>query len=55
MELGLPEILFLVVIALLLFGPGKFKGLARGLGEGFRNFKSWVKGDEKKDDDEKKS
>ena len=52
MELGLPEILLIVVIALLLFGPSKFAGLARGVGEGIRNFKSSMK-DEKKDSDKK--
>jgi len=53
MELGLPEILLIVVIALLLFGPSKFAGLARGFGEGIRNFKSSMKEGEKKDSDKK--
>lgn len=54
MELGIGEILLIVVIALLLFGPSKFAGLARGLGEGFRNFKSSIKEGDKKDGDSKK-
>ena len=57
-RLGLTEILFIVAIALLLFGPSKFASLGKGLGEGIRNFKSAMKqGEEKKPDDsaEKKS
>ncbi|HUO26799.1 MAG TPA: twin-arginine translocase TatA/TatE family subunit [Candidatus Aquilonibacter sp.] len=57
-KIGLTEILFIVAIALLLFGPSKFASLGKGLGEGIRNFKSAMKeGEEnkKKDDAEKKS
>jgi sec-independent protein translocase protein TatA len=42
-KLGLPEIILIVGIALLLFGPSKFASLGRGLGEGLRNFKSAMK------------
>jgi len=52
-KLGLPEILLLLAIALLIFGPSKLADLGKGLGEGIKNFKSAVKhGDE---DTEKKS
>jgi len=57
-RLGLTEILFIVAIALLLFGPSKFASLGKGLGEGIRNFKSAMKeSDEKKEEksEEKKS
>jgi sec-independent protein translocase protein TatA len=57
-RLGLTEILFIVAIALLLFGPSKFASLGKGLGEGIRNFKSAMKdGEEKKPENsaEKKS
>jgi len=51
-KLGLPEILVILVIALLIFGPGKIADLGKGLGEGIRNFKSSVtdgdKGEEPK-------
>ena len=55
-KLGLPEILVLLAIALLIFGPSKLADLGKGLGEGIKNFKSAV-GDENKDpkDTEKKS
>jgi sec-independent protein translocase protein TatA len=47
-RLGLTEILFIVAIALLLFGPSKFASLGKGLGEGIRNFKSAMKENEEK-------
>jgi sec-independent protein translocase protein TatA len=39
----LPEILLILAIALLIFGPSKLADLGKGLGEGIRNFKSAVK------------
>jgi len=57
-RLGLTEILFIVAIALLLFGPSKFASLGKGLGEGIRNFKSAMKQDDQakeKKEEEKKS
>jgi sec-independent protein translocase protein TatA len=45
--LGLPEILVLLAIILLLFGGRKFPELARGLGEGIRNFRSGIKEEDK--------
>jgi len=55
-KIGLTEILFVVAIALLLFGPSKFAALGKSLGEGIRNFKSAVKTEEDpKKDEEKKA
>jgi len=51
-KLGLPELLLILAIALLIFGPGKLAELGKGLGEGIRNFKSSVKDGE--DDQQKK-
>jgi sec-independent protein translocase protein TatA len=42
-KLGLPELLVILVIALIIFGPSKISELGKGLGEGIRNFKSAVK------------
>jgi sec-independent protein translocase protein TatA len=39
-KIGLPELLIIVFIALLIFGPKKLGDLGKGLGEGIRNFKS---------------
>jgi sec-independent protein translocase protein TatA len=42
-ELGLPEILLILGIALLLFGPKKLGELGKSLGEGIRSFRSAMK------------
>jgi sec-independent protein translocase protein TatA len=54
-KIGLTEILFILAIALLLFGPAKFAALGKGLGESIRNFKSAMKEDGAKKEEEKKS
>jgi sec-independent protein translocase protein TatA len=54
-KIGLTEILFILAIALLLFGPGKFAALGKGLGESIRNFKSAMKEDDQKKEEDKKS
>jgi sec-independent protein translocase protein TatA len=42
-SIGLPELLVILVVAVLLFGGSKIPELAKGLGEGIRNFKSAIK------------
>jgi len=55
-KLGLPELLLILFIALLIFGPGKLAGVGKSLGEAIRNFKSATNGPEKPEDEpEKKS
>jgi len=39
MNLGMPEILIILVVALLLFGPKKLPELGRGLGQSIREFR----------------
>ncbi|WP_457630539.1 Sec-independent protein translocase subunit TatA/TatB [Oceanithermus sp.] len=39
MNLGMSEILIILVIVLILFGPKKLPELARGLGQSIREFK----------------
>jgi len=51
-KIGPMEVLILLAIALLIFGPSKLADLGKGLGEGIRNFKSSVKDG---DNPEKKS
>jgi sec-independent protein translocase protein TatA len=52
-SIGLPELLVILVVALLLFGGKKIPEVAKGLGEGIRNFKNSLKGDEPPPDDKK--
>ncbi len=40
------EILIILVIVLLIFGPGRLGELGKSLGEGIRNFKKAVSGEE---------
>lgn len=44
--LGMQELLIILMIALLIFGGKKIPELASGLGQGIRQFKSSLKGDD---------
>jgi sec-independent protein translocase protein TatA len=46
--LGMPELLVILGVAVLLFGGKKIPELAKGLGEGIRNFKTALKGEPEK-------
>lgn len=48
-RIGLPELLVILAIALLIFGPKKLPDLAKGLGEAVRGFKQAVKQGEQDD------
>ena len=39
MDIGAPELIIILVIVLLIFGPGRIVKLARELGTGIRQFK----------------
>ena len=52
-SLGVPELLVILAVAVLLFGGKKIPEVAKGLGEGIRNFKTALKGDEDKPEDKK--
>lgn len=43
-QLGAPEILIILAVALLLFGSKKLPDIGRSLGRGIKEFKSGVKG-----------
>jgi sec-independent protein translocase protein TatA len=49
-KLGWEEILLILAVALLVFGPSKLADLGKGLGEGIKNFKSAVKNGEEGSD-----
>ena len=44
--LGLPELLIILFILFLIFGASKLPQLGAGLGEGIKNFKRSIKGDD---------
>jgi len=54
MRLGWVEILLIVAIILLLFGGKKIPELMRGLGQGTREFKEGLRGDDSSKKDETK-
>jgi sec-independent protein translocase protein TatA len=50
-NIGPVEIIIVLIIVLVIFGPKRLPELGRSLGSGMRNFKNSVTGD--KDDDDK--
>ena len=50
-DFGLPELLIILVIVIVLFGPGRIGKVAGELGKGIRSFKDGLEG---KEDDNKK-
>ena len=56
MPIGIPELVIVLVILLVIFGPKRLPGLGRSLGSGMREFKDSISGksgdDDPDDDDE---
>jgi sec-independent protein translocase protein TatA len=50
-NIGLPEILIVLVIALVVFGPKRLPELGRSLGKGISEFKNSVSGDHEDEED----
>jgi len=53
--IGLPELLVILVVAVLLFGGKKIPEVAKGLGEGIKNFKNALKTEEQDVDNKKQA
>jgi sec-independent protein translocase protein TatA len=51
-NIGPLEIVVVLVIALVVFGPKRLPELGRSMGKGLREFKNSVTGDDKDDDDD---
>ena len=50
--IGVPELLIVLVIALIVLGPKKLPEVGRSLGNGMREFKDSISGMSLKDDDD---
>lgn len=46
-SIGIPELLIILAVAVLLFGGRKIPEVAKGLGEGIKNFKNALKSEDK--------
>jgi len=55
-QIGIPEMMIIMVIALIVFGPKKLPSLGKSLGEGITSFKKALSGqdDDKNDEPSKK-
>jgi sec-independent protein translocase protein TatA len=45
-SLGLPELLIILLIVIIIFGANKLPQLGKGFGQGLRNFKESIKGED---------
>ena len=52
--LGASELILILIIALILFGPGKLPEIGKALGRGVRDFKDALNGATSDSDDQKK-
>jgi sec-independent protein translocase protein TatA len=50
--IGPGEIIILLIVALLVFGPKKLPEMGRSIGKGMREFKESLSGDSRDDDDD---
>ena len=50
-NIGAPELIIVLVIALLIFGPKRLPGLGRQLGTGMREFKESITGKDRAEED----
>lgn len=53
-QVGLPEILALLLLALLIFGPGRITKVARELGSSVRAFREGLQGESKGEQEKEK-
>ena len=51
-NVGAPELIVILVIALIVLGPKRLPEVGRSIGKGMREFKESLSGDDERDDDE---
>jgi sec-independent protein translocase protein TatA len=51
-NIGLPEVLVVLVIALIIFGPKRLPELGRSVGKGIREFRASISGADDDDDEQ---
>ncbi len=51
-NIGFPELVIVLVIALIVLGPKKLPDAGRALGNGIREFKDSINGESKRDNDD---
>ena len=52
--IGLPELLILLLVILLVFGPKRLPEMGRSLGRGMREFKDSISGDKDRDEERRR-
>lgn len=50
-NLGMSELIVILIIALIIFGPGKLPEVGKAIGRGVRNFKKAISGDSENEPD----
>ncbi len=53
MDIGVPELLIILVVIVLLFGPGRIGKIAGELGKGIRSFKDGLSGKDEETEEDK--
>jgi len=48
-DIGAPELIIILVIIIVLFGPGRLQGAGKALGESIRSFRQAIRDDETPD------
>lgn len=54
-QLGVPELIIILVIVLVLFGVGRISKIAGEMGSGIRSFKEGLQGDDDKEEAEEEN
>lgn len=49
-SLGVPELLVILLIVVIIFGSSKLPQLGKGIGEGIRNFRKGMRGEDEGED-----